>query len=105
MLSPAQVVDFSQNSMRRLAPRLFDGMEDTLEEIYLNHNLLGDSLNPVFTTDEFYKLKFLRVLDISHNGIAGISANLIKGCEQLKVRLSVFTQSLSHIMQNNSIQK
>jgi len=81
---PLKVVDFSQNSMRRLAPRLFDGMEDTLEEIYLNHNLLGDSLNPVFTTDEFYKLKFLRVLDISHNGIAGISANLIKGCEQLK---------------------
>jgi hypothetical protein len=28
-------VDFSHNAMRRLAERLFDGMEDTLEEIYL----------------------------------------------------------------------
>ena len=26
------------------------GMEDTLEEIYLSNNLLGDNLSPVFST-------------------------------------------------------
>ena len=30
-------MDFSHNAMRRLAERLFDGMEDTLEEIYLRN--------------------------------------------------------------------
>jgi hypothetical protein len=36
-LSFSVLVDFSHNAMRRLAERLFDGMEDTLEEIYLRH--------------------------------------------------------------------
>lgn len=100
---PLNQVDFSHNSMRRLAERLFDGgferhgeiasletrfftgLEDTLEEIYLSHNLLGDNLSPVFSTSEFQNLRFLRVLDLSHNGLTGIAKNLIKGCEGLKV--------------------
>ena len=35
---------------------------------------------------EFQNLKFLRVLDLSHNGLTGIAENLIKGCEGLKVQ-------------------
>ena len=84
---PLKIVDFSHNSMRRLAERLFDGMEDTLEEIYISHNMLGDNLNPVFSTDEFKNLKFLRSLDLSYNRLSGISEDLIDGCEQLKVSL------------------
>ena len=87
---PLKIVDFSHNSMRRLAERLFDGMEDTLEEIYLSHNMLGDNLNPVFSTDEFKNLKDLRVLDLSYNGLSGISENLIDGCDELKVSENVF---------------
>ena len=64
---------------------LFAGLEDTLEEIYLSHNLLGDNLSPVFSTSEFQNLQFLRVLDLSYNGLTGIAKNLIKGCENLKV--------------------
>ena len=89
---PLKLVDFSHNSMRRLAEKLFEKMEDTLEEVYLSHNLLGDNLNTVFSTDEFHDLKFLRVLDLSYNGISGISENLIKGCEQLKVRKPVIVR-------------
>jgi len=81
---PLKIVDFRYNKMRRLAERLFDGMEDTLEEIYLSHNLLGDNLSPLFSTGEFQNLKFLRVLDLSYNRLIGISENLIKGCENLK---------------------
>ena len=47
---PLKIVDFSHNSMRRMVERLFDGMEDTLEEIYLSHNLLGDNLSPIFSS-------------------------------------------------------
>ena len=71
------------------AVRLFDGTEDTLEEIYLSHNMLGDNLNPVFSTDEFRNLKYLRVLDLSYNGLAGISEGLITGCDELKVGASM----------------
>ena len=71
------------------AARLFDGTEDTLEEIYLSHNMLGDNLNPVFSTDEFRNLKYLRVLDLSYNGLAGISEGLITGCDELKVGASM----------------
>lgn len=81
---PLKHIDFSHNSMRRLAERLFDGLEDTLEEIYLSNNLLGDNLSPVFSTSEFQNLRSLRVLDLSHNGLTGIADNLIKGCEGLK---------------------
>jgi hypothetical protein len=38
-------VDFSHNAMRRLAERLFDGMEDTLEEIYLRKGGMGTKNN------------------------------------------------------------
>ena len=92
---PLKVVDFSHNSMRRLAERLFDGMEDTLEEIYLSHNMLGDNLNTVLSTDEFKNLAFLRSLDLSYNGISGISEDLIDGCEQLKVSLSFYCDQTS----------
>ena len=95
---PLKVVDFSHNSMRRLAERLFDGLEDTLEEIYLSHNMLGDNLNTVLSTDEFKNLAFLRSLDLSYNGISGISEDLIDGCEQLKVSLSFYCHQPSLLL-------
>jgi hypothetical protein len=51
-----------------------------------SHNKLGDNLSPVFSTGEFQNLKFLRVLDLSYNGLVGIADTLIKGCENLKVK-------------------
>jgi hypothetical protein len=69
-----------------------------------SHNKLGDNLSPVFSTGEFQNLKFLRVLDLSHNGLLGIADTLIKGCESLKVstQRSKFVQRLSSMI--NSIQ-
>ncbi len=62
-----------------------------------SHNKLGDNLSPVFSTGEFQNLKFLRVLDLSHNGLLGIADTLIKGCESLKVstQRNTFVQHLS----------
>lgn len=55
-------------------------------ELRLAHNLLGDSLNPIFATVEFQSLKNLKILDISYNKIRGVERGLLKGCEKLTVR-------------------
>lgn len=87
---PLTSVDFSHNLLRRLTERLFDGVEDTIEVIKLGHNLLGDNLDPVFTTGEFKNLKFLRQLDLSYNKLSVIEEGLLDGCDSLKVSFFVF---------------
>lgn len=82
---PLVTVDFSNNQLRRLTERLFDGVEDSLEVIRLGHNLLGDNLDPMFSTGEFRNLKFLRQLDLSYNMLNAIEEGLLDGCTQLKV--------------------
>jgi len=82
---PLKVADFSDNQVRRLTERLFDGVEDTLEVILLGNNLLGDNLNPVFSSGEFQNLKFLRQLDLSYNHFVGIEEGILDGCTELKV--------------------
>lgn len=86
---PLAKVDFSENNIRRLTERLFDGVEDTLEDVRLGHNLLGDNLNPVFSSGEFQNLKFLRRLDLSYNKLTRIEDGLLKGCNNLKVRVDL----------------
>ena len=51
--------------IRRLTERLFDGVEDTLEVIGLGRNLLGDNLNPVFSSGEFQNLRDAIKLDLN----------------------------------------
>lgn len=56
-------------------------------ELRLAHNLLGDSLNPIFSTIEFQSLVNLKILDISANKIRGVERGLLKGCEKLQVKI------------------
>ncbi|RWS12680.1 chaoptin-like protein [Dinothrombium tinctorium] len=76
-------VDFSHNLLRRLMERLFDGIEQTLIELNLGYNLLGDQLNPIFSTNEFLQLHALRVLDLSFNQIRALDSNIFKGLKNL----------------------
>ena len=71
---------------------MFDGVEDTLEEISFGHNRLGDTLNPGFTSGEFENLKYLRHLDLSYNLLNNIEEGLLKGCVELKVRIKCTQQ-------------
>ena len=82
---PLTSIDFSHNQMLRLTHRLLDGVEDTLTHINLGHNLLGDNLDPAFTTSEFKNLKMLRHLDLSYNKLNLIEEGLLDGCTELKV--------------------
>jgi hypothetical protein len=82
---PLKRVDFSDNELARLSERIFDGVEDTLEEIRLGGNRLGDQLNPIFSTNELRNLKKLRLLDLSRNQIKGIEDGILTGCVALRV--------------------
>ena len=63
------------------------GLQTTLQELRLADNLLGDNLNPIFSTSEFHGLGQLRLLDLSGNLIKGIEEGILKGCENLQVQL------------------
>lgn len=78
-------LDLSNNLIRRIPEKSFVGLKETLSELRLANNLLGDSLNPIFSTAEFHPLTNLKVLDLSANKIQSIEEGLLKGCVDLKV--------------------
>lgn len=85
-------LDFSGNSVRRLTEWLVSGVQGTLTELILADNLLGDNLNPIFSTSEFHGLSHLSLLDLSGNSIRGIEEGILKGCEKLHVSMKDFVQ-------------
>ena len=84
---PLRKLDFSRNVLNQLTGRLLDGLEDTLEEVYLGYNQLGDQLNPIFSTGEFRGLKRLKILDLRSNGIKALDGGILDGCDELQVRI------------------
>lgn len=84
---PLRNLDFSNNAIRRLPDKIFQDIEEILLELRLSNNLLGDSLNPIFSTPEFHSLSNLKLLDLSGNKIKGIEGGILKGCENLEVSL------------------
>lgn len=61
------------------------GLRDTLENLDLADNLLGDNLNPIFATTEFHGLSQLKRLDLSGNMIVGLEEGIFHGCDNLQV--------------------
>ncbi|XP_041968142.1 protein artichoke [Aricia agestis] len=82
---PMKELDFSHNSLRRLPDRLLAGVRGNLTKLVLADNLLGDNLNPIFSTTEFHNLPALEELDLSGNNIRGIEEGLLIGCDVLKI--------------------
>ena len=56
-----------------------------MSELRLTDNLLGDSLNPIFSTAEFHVLGNIKLLDLSGNKLKGIEEGIFKGCNNLQV--------------------
>lgn len=76
-------LDLSSNLIYRLMDRLLQ-MQNELRELRLADNLLGDNLNPIFSSNEFHDMKELRILDLSKNGIRSIEEGILKGCVNLE---------------------
>ena len=89
---PLKRLDLSHNSVVLITEKLLDGIGDTLEDINLSRNLLGDQLNPIFSTNEFNNLKQLKKLDLSDNDLKALDEGLFKGCDRLHVRKRVLNQ-------------
>ncbi|CAO1431011.1 unnamed protein product [Diamesa serratosioi] len=97
---PISKLDFSYNAIRRLSDKAFSGIQDTLTELRLTDNLLGDSLNPIFSTIEFHGLNSLRLLDLSGNKIKAIEEGILKGCHKLQ-EFHMNSNSLSAVPSNS----
>lgn len=78
-------LDLQANNLKKLISRLFEGVEQSLEYLNLSHNLLGENLNPIFSTNEFLELKNLKSLDLAYNGLQILDSNLLIGLKQLNV--------------------
>ncbi|XP_059479596.1 protein artichoke [Neocloeon triangulifer] len=77
-------LDYSDNLLRRLTERSLDGVRETLKELVLRDNLLGDTLNPIFSSGELRGLTNLQVLDLRGNQLRGLEAGFVKGCPNLQ---------------------
>lgn len=76
-------LDLSGNSIHRLMGRALRA-QTLLTELKLADNLLGDNLNPIFSSNEFHGMKELRLLDLSGNGLRSIEEGIFKGCDSLE---------------------
>ncbi|XP_074033247.1 uncharacterized protein [Leptinotarsa decemlineata] len=81
---PLRSIDLSGNSLRRLTDRLLLSLQATLVELRLADNLLGDTLNPIFSTTELRGLTHLQLLDLSGNSIRAVEEGILEGCDNLQ---------------------
>ncbi|CAG7718947.1 unnamed protein product [Allacma fusca] len=76
---PLKTLDLSHNLLRRLTEKSLEGLSETLEHLDLSDNLLGDQLNPIFSTSEFKRLPRLRSLRLSNNLLFDIDGGILEG--------------------------
>ncbi|XP_034945170.1 chaoptin [Chelonus insularis] len=76
-------LDLTGNSIQRLMDRHLMSQRH-LKELRLGDNLLGDNLNPIFSTNEFHDLEKLKLLDLRGNGLRSLEEGIFKGCINLE---------------------
>ncbi|XP_068229005.1 chaoptin [Palaemon carinicauda] len=82
---PLRKVDFSRNTIRRLYNDVFASLEDTLLELRLDHNFLGDIHKPVFSSSEIAKLVSLKTLNLAHNHLKELDTGMLTALVNLEV--------------------
>lgn len=92
-------LDLTGNSIHRLMDRHLK-IQGTLKHLRLGENLLGDNLNPIFSSNEFRELKELRLLDLHGNGIRSIEEGIFKGCLELE-ELYLDDNNLTYVPANS----
>ncbi|XP_055631978.1 chaoptin [Toxorhynchites rutilus septentrionalis] len=77
-------LDFSNNGIRTIPEKSFSVIGEYVSELRLANNLLGDNLNPIFSTTELQALKNVKILDISFNQIMALDEGIFLGCRKLQ---------------------
>ncbi|XP_062557497.1 chaoptin [Armigeres subalbatus] len=77
-------LDFSNNGIRSLPDKAFSGVGEHIIELRLANNLMGDNLNPIFSTTELQTLKNLKILDLSGNQLMALDEGIFVGCRKLQ---------------------
>ncbi|XP_052562005.1 protein artichoke [Culex pipiens pallens] len=77
-------LDFSNNGIRNLPDKAFSPVGEYITELRLANNLLGDNLNPIFSTTELQTLKNVKVLDLSNNQLMALDEGVFIGCRKLQ---------------------
>lgn len=85
---PLRTLDLSNNWLRRLTEKSLEGLSESLEILDLSNNLLGDQLNPIFSTNEFKRLPRLKVLALGNNLLSHVDGGILDGCLSLEVHKS-----------------
>ncbi|XP_052870711.1 chaoptin [Anopheles cruzii] len=82
--APVRKLDFSSNVLRSFGRKaLFASVAEHLTELRLANNLLGDNLNPIFSTDVLQQLEALKILDLSGNHIIALEESIFDGNDRL----------------------
>ena len=66
-------LDLSQNHLLSITTSSLSGLENSLEFLNLSHNSLGRNFQPLLDIPEIHRLKEIKILDLSYNGIKLIS--------------------------------
>ncbi|XP_042219703.1 protein artichoke-like [Homarus americanus] len=82
---PLRKVDFSRNAIRRLNKDVLEGLESHLQELRLDHNLLGSNYLPTFSSSEIAKLTALQTLNLAYNHIRELDTGLLTSLKDLQV--------------------
>ncbi|XP_055612722.1 chaoptin isoform X2 [Uranotaenia lowii] len=77
-------LDFSNNAIRIIPEKSFAAVGEYITELRLANNLLGDNLNPIFSTTELQSLTNLKSLDLSYNQLMALDEGIFVGCRKLQ---------------------
>ncbi|XP_066598350.1 protein artichoke-like [Prorops nasuta] len=76
-------LDLSANSMYKLSSKVLASLNHLIE-LRLANNFLGDSLNPIFSGNEFHEAHTLKLLDLRGNRLRSLEEGIFKGCWSLE---------------------
>ncbi|XP_058811617.1 protein artichoke isoform X2 [Topomyia yanbarensis] len=93
-------LDFSNNGIRSLPDKSFSAIGEYVTELRLANNLLGDNLNPIFSTSELQTLKNVKLLDMSYNQLMALDEGIFVGCRKLQ-EISLDGNKLSAVPVNS----
>ncbi|OWA53088.1 putative Chaoptin [Hypsibius exemplaris] len=90
-------LDLSSNHLLSITTSSLSGLETSLEFLNLSDNSLGRNFQPLLDIPEIHRLKALKVLDLSSNGIKLISEQFFSGLTETLEEIYLSKNDLTDI--------